>query len=351
MEQMPASSSTLRRRFAEKITHFDAFPKVETENQAKSEKGGAVTVMLVIMLSLLVLGEIIDYRRLTNTYEFLVDPQVVTEIQINVDMTVAMPCAVLTVDLRDESMAGMHLSQNLQMTPAVFQKGSAKQLGAVKTKKMRVHKIIKDAKKTADESVSFEESNGCRISGHFQVNKVAGNLHITALGHGYGQFHTEHSAINFTHRIDEFSFGPFYPSLVNPLDNSVEMSESNFESFQYFISVVPTVYVDYRDNVLLTNQYSVTDYRKSFDPAKQQDHLVPGIFFRYEIEPISVRIRERRKAFTNFLVRLCGIIGGAFVSVGFLYRVFRFLASGGKDVEGINNIPRSVSASNGRQGW
>jgi hypothetical protein len=32
-------------------------------------------------------------------------------------------------------------------------------------------------------------------------------------------------AINFTHRIDKFSFGKDYPNQVNPLDNSVEISE------------------------------------------------------------------------------------------------------------------------------
>lgn len=32
--------------------------------------------------------------------------------------------------------------------------------------------------------------------------------------------------LNFTHRIDEFSFGNLYPDLINPLDNSIEISET-----------------------------------------------------------------------------------------------------------------------------
>jgi hypothetical protein len=39
--------------------------------------------------------------------------------------------------------------------------------------------------------------------------------------------------LNFTHRIDEFSFGTHYPSLVNPLDNSVEIAEARM--FSYYI--------------------------------------------------------------------------------------------------------------------
>ena len=33
--------------------------------------------------------------------------------------------------------------------------------------------------------------------------------------------------MNFTHRIDEFSFGTHYPRLINPLDNSVEIAEAS----------------------------------------------------------------------------------------------------------------------------
>lgn len=32
--------------------------------------------------------------------------------------------------------------------------------------------------------------------------------------------------LNFTHRIDELSFGEFYPNLINPLDNSMEIAET-----------------------------------------------------------------------------------------------------------------------------
>jgi hypothetical protein len=33
--------------------------------------------------------------------------------------------------------------------------------------------------------------------------------------------------LNFTHRIDEFSFGQLYPDLINPLDNSIEIAETS----------------------------------------------------------------------------------------------------------------------------
>lgn len=82
--------------------------------------------------------------------------------------------------------------------------------------------------------------------------------------------------------------------------------------------------------MLLTNQYAVTDSRKAF-PELTGNSMVPGIFFKYDIEPISVQITESHQSFVHFLVRLCGIIGGSVVTVGFGYRAIKFLFTGGKE--------------------
>jgi hypothetical protein len=82
--------------------------------------------------------------------------------------------------------------------------------------------------------------------------------------------------------------------------------------------------------MLLTNQYAVTDSRKAFT-EQEAPRAVPGIFFKYDIEPISVVIREYHSSFFDFLVRLCGIIGGSVVTVGFIYRTVKFCWTGGKE--------------------
>lgn len=119
----------------------------------------------------------------------------------------------------------------------------------------------------------------------------------------------------------------------------------DFHSFQYFMSVVPTTYIDNSNNVLETYQYAVTDSSKSFTEMEAL-YNVPGIFFKYDFEPISVRITEKRQSFSHFLVRLSGIIGGAVVCVGFAYRVVRFILTGGKEnpdmYAGVHNLMKSV---------
>lgn len=46
-----------------------------------------------------------------------------------------------------------------------------------------------------------------------------------------------------------------------------------------------------------------------------------GIFFKYDIEPISVRIAENGVSFFTFLVRLSGLVGGIWVTAGFALKI------------------------------
>lgn len=102
-----------------------------------------------------------------------------------------------------------------------------------------------NAKYKKTKKLSEGEKEACRVFGTLEVKKVTGelyplilqaceailmsclpaNLHITALGHGYASsHHTDHSLMNMSHIISEFSFGPFFPEIVQPLDNSVEIT-------------------------------------------------------------------------------------------------------------------------------
>ncbi|ORZ15630.1 endoplasmic reticulum vesicle transporter-domain-containing protein [Absidia repens] len=318
------------RHLVQKAAIFDAFPKVEADNQQRSEKGGLLTIILVCFLVFFTYGEFTEYRRLQTKYDFKVDNTIDQSLQINMDFTVAMPCPLLMVHVYDDSGQRMHLTEALKLVPAEFSVGTASKYGSATNPKY-IHEIIMAASGKPYDTQIANDMGACRIYGSIQANKVAANLHVTSLGHGYHSHeHTDHSLMNFTHRIDEFSFGEYYPSLVNPLDNSVEISNSHFEAFQYLISVVPTTYIDVDGNVLLTNQYAVTDSSKTFT-EHEAPRAVPGIFFKYDIESISVVVREYHASFFDFLVRLCGIIGGSVVTMGFIYRTIKFCWTGGKE--------------------
>jgi hypothetical protein len=69
-------------------------------------------------------------------------------------------------------------------------------------------------------------ASACRITGSLAVKRVTANLHITTLGHGYSSYeHVDHNQMNLSHIITEFSFGPHFPDIVQPLDNSFEATD------------------------------------------------------------------------------------------------------------------------------
>ncbi len=45
-------------------------------------------------------------------------------------------------------------------------------------------------------------------------------------------------------------------------------------------------------------------------------HGVPGIFVKYDLNPLKVFVKEESRSYLQFLVRLCGIVGGIFATSG-----------------------------------
>lgn len=48
----------------------------------------------------------------------------------------------------------------------------------------------------------------------------------------------------------------------------------------------------------------------------QGSHGVPGIFFKYDMSSVKVKVKEEHQPLWKFIVRLCGIVGGIYVTSG-----------------------------------
>lgn len=135
--------------------------------------------------------------------------------------------------------------------------------------------------------------------------------------------------------VTELSFGPHYPSLLNPLDKTVASTETNYYKFQYFLNVVPTIYAKGNNavekytanpakafkksrNTIFTNQYSATSQSHSL---RESPYNPPGIFFKYNIEPVLLFVSEERGSFLALLVRLVNVVSGVIVTGGWLYQL------------------------------
>ena len=160
--------------------------------------------------------------------------------------------------------------------------------------------------------------DSCRLYGNIEIHRVQGDLHITASGHGYPDLaQVDFNQMNFSHIIEELSFGDFYPNLINPLDGSISTTDRNLNRFQYFLSIVPTVYrTDYRS--IHTNQFSVTG--QSQPSITQGSASVPGIFFKYDVEPFMLDIHSSSIGFVKFATRLIGLFGGLIVTIDLITR-------------------------------
>ena len=141
--------------------------------------------------------------------------------------------------------------------------------------------------------------------------------------------------MNLSHVITEFSFGPYFPNIVQPLDNSFEATDKrqfivlckhhgsiinsslDFIAFQYFLHVVPTTYIAPRAYPLLTSQYSVTHYTRGVE----HDRGSPGIFFKFELDPLHITLHQRTTSFLQLLIRVVGVLGGIFVCMGYAIRI------------------------------
>lgn len=65
--------------------------------------------------------------------------------------------------------------------------------------------------------------------------------------------------------------------------------------------------------VFRTNKGSL---EKPPQSPKTCEFLVLGVFFKYDLSSILVRVNEVHRPFWQFLVRLCGIVGGIFATSG-----------------------------------
>ncbi|EEP75394.1 conserved hypothetical protein [Uncinocarpus reesii 1704] len=345
---------------------FDAFPKTKPTYTTASRRGGQWTVFIFLFCGSLVFSELVSWYRGTENHHFSVEKGVSQEIQINLDMVVHMPCEALRMNMQDAVGDFILAAELLHKDDTSWDAWNrelnyASKGGSPQYQTLNAEDDTRLAEQEEDQHVghvlgevrrswkrkfpkgpklkSKDAMDSCRIYGSLEGNKVQGNFHITARGLGYWDpsgFHLE--GLNFTHLITELSFGPRYSTLLNPLDKTVAGTKDAFYKYQYYLSVVPTIYtragtVDpynqelpdpstitsrQRKNTIFTNQYAVTSQSHAIP---QNVRAVPGIFFKFDIEPILLVVSEERGSLLALLVRLVNVVSGVLVAGGWVFQL------------------------------
>lgn len=329
------------------LKNIDAFPRAEEHLTQKTPSGAIVSVIGLIIMATLFIHELKFFLTTKTVHEMSVDVKRGENLPIHINMTFpSIPCEILSVDAID--MSGKHevdLDTNIwklrlskdgyiigsEYVSDLIEKehasddhgehGSSKTAVSHHEDTKHSHgfgndpvKMIKDVKRAID------DGEGCRVFGVLDVQRVAGNFHISV--HGLNiivaqQIFEGANHVNVSHVIHDLSFGPKYPGIHNPLDDTVRILRDASGTFKYYIKIVPTEYRYLSKEVLPTNQFSVTEY---FVAMKDSDRSWPAVYFLYDLSPITVTIREEKRSFTHFITRLCAVLGGTFALTGMLDR-------------------------------
>lgn len=175
----------------------------------------------------------------------------------------------------------------------------------------------------------FAEDGGCQIYGQMTLNKASGHFHIAPHkdlhkgGMQAGLFSLmdlisfTFDQFNITHTINSLSFGDHYPGINSPLDGQKRFVEDTHGMYQYYIKIVPTRYQALGKNEIESNQYAVTEHLRHLSPGSGRG--LPGVYFYYEISPISALVTEKRRGtLFPFLTSCCAILGGVFTVMGLI---------------------------------
>jgi hypothetical protein len=306
----------------------------------KTPSGALATLGVCIVIALLIFSEFYYYRTVDVVYEYTVDTDLRRDMSFHIDITVKMDCKYLGVDYIDVSGTSSDATKTLDLQPAHFELApnqiawrinSGKQKderGSYSLDSLERFLHLEGVGSMPDPDPGHQAPpDACRVHGTMPVNKIAANFHITAgksIHHARGHAHMANAvpplAMNFSHRIDSFSFADEREGM-HTLDGDLRVTENRDMMFQYFLKVVPsTIQRVGQKKLTRTNQYSVTEQHRSIGSGANRLG-VPGIYFKYDFEAVSVGVREQRRSFAQFLIRMCGIVGGIFVTSGILHNL------------------------------
>lgn len=338
-----------------KFNRLSAYARADNHLAQQTSYGAVVTICGVCLAILLFFAEIGRHNSAHRVTTMGVDTLRGEHLRITLDVTLpALPCAAISLDAVD--ISGSHdddnsisVAHNGELHKVrINADGSRKGLGEYIAPKQQwgPFTLRRPQEENAAMNAAFDKHEGCNIHGWLEVQRVAGNFHLSVHADHYFamrstqeelqkllkeqmntqnfqlQVPTDATTINMSHVINKMSFGPSYPGQVNPLDGYSQISDVDTGTFKYFIKVVPTEYKSWRGKTLESNQYSLTEY---YTPVHKGEVQLPAIYFLYDLSPIMVNVRDAGDGLAHLLVRICAVVGGVFAITGMCDRWVHWL--------------------------
>lgn len=261
---------------------LDIYRKVPKDLTQPTLTGAIISICCVVFICLMLVTELLWFISPDIRSELLVDNANPTD-RIPVRINVSLPrlkCEFLGIDIQDDM--GRHEVGFVENT--------------VKTPIM--------------------EGEGCLFEARFHINKVPGNFHVST-----HSVDNQPDNYDFSHEIHEISFGSKIRKIsskgigsFNSLGGRDKLDSSGLESHEYVMKIVPTTYEDLHGTKLVAYQYTYA-YR-SYISFGHGGRVIPALWFRYDLNPITVKYHETRPPLYHFLTTVCAIVGGTFTVAG-----------------------------------
>jgi len=162
------------------------------------------------------------------------------------------------------------------------------------------------------------DEEGCLFEARFHIKKIPGNFHVAT--HSADK---QPEAYDFTHEIHEVSFGSKIKAIsakgigtFNSLGGAERLEGHGLESHEYVMKIVPTTYEDLGGSKIVAYQYTYA-YR-SYVAFGHGGKVIPAVWFRYDLNPITVKYHETRPPLYHFMTTICAIVGGTFTVAGII---------------------------------
>lgn len=306
-----------------RLKAFDVYRKLPQDLTEPTMSGAIVSIASTLIMLILFLTEFNEFLKVRTVSEMFIDTNKGGEkLVVNIDISMPhLPCDLASFDAQDV-MGSHHLNIGGDLRK--------RRLSADGTQGEEIRHGDGDTNFNLERAnKAFQDKEGCRFYGTFSVNKVPGNFHVSS--HAY----MDHvnvifsqngiNTIDLSHNIHHISFGEdkdlkliktqFDQGALNPLDNVQKMKTpaqaTSHVMYQYYISVVPTTYEDLKGKQIYVHQFTANN-------NEIEGGQFPGLFFRYDLSPVTVKFSLTKESFFRFLVQICAIIGGIFTVAGII---------------------------------
>jgi len=261
---------------------LDIYRKVPKDLTQPTYIGAIVSVCSVLFIIFLMMSELASFIQTELVSELFVDsPDGAERIPVRLNITLPkMSCDYVGLDIQDEM--GRH--------------------------EVGFHENIKK---------DDIHGGGCRFQSLFYINRVPGNFHVSTHGAGHQPSH-----FDMSHIINGLQFGDVITEesvkgAFKAISEHSELDANGLSSHDYVLRIVPTIY-EKRDGSL-QNSFQYTWAHKEYTSYGHGGMgIVPAIWFRYDLNAITVKYVERRKPFYHFITTVCAIVGGTFTVAGII---------------------------------